>query len=274
MYKWNIFLMALFFTISQSSCGDKIESHWKTHQIKIDGDGSDWEGYPLQYNEDMKIVYGIVNDDHNLEFMIRFNDKRLAHQFAVRGFTLWVNDEAEQGKNLGIFYLDETMRVRAIENIKSRSRGSESSLNTQQNMEPTGEFFLAKNKTDSDQKISDVPGFSAAAAYANDLYCYEFSFPLTKNVSDMEYLDISENMSISVGLEIAGMTAEEKEKMKEQLTTRREGGRSGGGMAGGMRGGMGVGGKNGGGRRSGGQLPQLPDIDGEEYWVTVQLAAK
>ena len=64
------------------------------------------------------------------------------------------------------------------------------------------------------------------------------------------------------------MSEEEKEKMKahmEEQCKSMQGGRSGGdGMPGG--------GMQGGGMRGGGNRPQMPGVDGEEYWVSVQLA--
>ncbi len=45
-------------------------------------------------------------------------------------------------------------------------------------------------------------------------------------------------------------------------------------MQGGEMVGRGRGGMRGGGKRGGGNRPQMPDMDGEEYWITVQLAVK
>jgi len=72
---FSIFLsMILFATMG---CGEKIDSTWKSQNILIDGNGDDWADIPLQYQEDMNVVYGLVNNDDVIVFMIRFNDQQL-----------------------------------------------------------------------------------------------------------------------------------------------------------------------------------------------------
>jgi uncharacterized membrane protein YgcG len=92
---------------------------------------------------------------------------------------------------------------------------------------------------------------------------------------DWEGLPYNLNLTdqkIKVGLEIVGMTEEEKDKLEVEMEERRSemqdgntGGRSGGGRRGGMRGS---------GNRGGGSMPKLPDMDGEEYWIAVKMAKK
>jgi hypothetical protein len=57
----------------------------------------------------------------------------------------------------------------------------------------------------------------------------------------------------------------EMEERQKSMQGGDMGGRDRGGMKGGMRGG---------GKRGGGNRPQMPDMDGEEYWITIQLAVK
>ena len=86
------------------------------------------------------------------------------------------------------------------------------------------------------------------------------------------YLNISNQKIIKVGLEIVGMSEEEKENLKAEMEERQksmQGGDMGWHGRGGTKGGM-----RGGGKRGGGNRPQMPDMDGEEYWITVQLAVK
>jgi hypothetical protein len=68
------------------------------------------------------------------------------------------------------------------------------------------------------------------------------------------------------------MSEEEKENLNAEREDRRPSmrGRSGSGPGmDGMRGGMQSDGRYGRGNR-----PQMPDMDGEEYWISVQLAKK
>ena len=106
----NIFILFFALLLLQAiGCGETINSTWKSQEITIDGNGDDWRGLPLQYQEDMNIVYGMVNDDKTIDFMIRFNDEKLARMFSMRGFALWVNEEDEEEKQIGIYYRDNTL---------------------------------------------------------------------------------------------------------------------------------------------------------------------
>ena len=254
-------------------CGEKIESTWKTQFLTIDGNSQDWEGLPLQYQEDMKIVYGIVNDDATVNVVIRFNDERLARMFSMRGFTLWLNDEDSENKLIGIHYRDDSMRDRFMaergDHNRERNQGEQKYPDPQK---PKGKFTLAKNDSSTTIPLGDITAFEAAADSKDGIFCYEFSIPLTGTEGSVYYLNPSNQKTIKVGLEIVGMSEEEKENLKAEMEEQRKsrqgsdmGGRGRGGMKGGMRGS---------GMRGGGNRPQMPDLDGEEYWISVQLAKK
>lgn len=267
-----LLLLPLVVVILIVGCGETINSTWKSQEITIDGNGDDWEGLPLQYQEDMNVVYGLVNDDKTIDFMIRFNDENLARMFSMRGFALWLNEKGEEEKQIGIHYRDESMRDQFIVDTRKRSRENRDDENKQPiPKKPDGKFHLAKNDTLTSIRLKEVPGFKAAADQNNGIYCFEFSIPLISEIGFSENFNLSTDGSIKVGLEIVGMSKEEKEIMEAQMEERRNamqgggrgGGRSGGGLKGGMRGG---------GRPGGGERPQMPDMDGEEYWISVNLA--
>lgn len=267
-----LFYLSLLLVLS-TGCGEKIESTWKNQELTVDGNGQDWEGFPLQYHEDMKIVYGIVNDDATVNFMIRFNDESLARMFSMRGFTLWLNEEDEEQKQIGIHYRDDSMRHRFMAERRDRYRERDQDEQISSELpKPKGKFTLAKNDSLTIIPLRDIAAFEAAADSKDGIFCYEFSIPLTSAEGSPYYLNISNQKIIKVGLEIVGMSEEEKENLKAEMEERQKsmqggdmGGRSRGGMKGGMRGG---------GKRGGGNRPQMPDMDGEEYWITVQLAVK
>ena len=266
------FFFSSFFILTEG-CGEKIESTWKNQELTVDGNGQDWEGLPLQYQEEMKIVYGIVNDDATVDFIIRFNDERLAHMFSMRGFTLWLNEEGEEQKQIGIHYRDDSMRDKYLAEQRDRNReGNQDEHISSELPKPKGKFTLAKNDSLTIIPLRDIAAFEAAADSKDGIFCYEFSIPLTCAEGSPYYLNISNQKIIKVGLEIVGMSEEEKENLKAEMEERQksmQGGDMGGHGRGGMKGGM-----RGGGKRGGGNRPQMPDMDGEEYWITVQLAVK
>lgn len=58
-------------------------------------------------DEDLNLVYGIVNDDSVINFNVSFRDEFLARKMAMRGFILWLGKE----KKLGIRYIDKSARI-------------------------------------------------------------------------------------------------------------------------------------------------------------------
>jgi hypothetical protein len=257
------------------ACGETINSTWKSQNIIIDGNADDWEGLPLQYQEDMNVVYGVVNDDKNIEFMIRFNNERLARMFSMRGFALWLNEEGEEEKQIGIYYRDDSMRSQFMADMRNRFRENQDDEKKQiGSVKPAGKFHLAKNDTLTSIQLKDVPGFDAADGEKNGIFCFEFSIPLSSESGSPFYLNKNNSQTIMVGLEILGMSEEEQEKLKADMEERRsamQGGSRGNPGMGGMQGGM-RGGRRGGGMRGGGSRPQMPDLDGEEYWISFVLA--
>ncbi len=269
-----IILLILVPIFTFTSCGEKIESTWKDKPIIIDGKGNEWNDYPLRFNEDLKIVYGIVNNDSTLYCMIRFNDQQLARMMAVRGFTFWVNNSDNEKKLLGIHYRDENLRENLSQMLRSgRQQRNSQSDPSQKIIYPKGRFTLAQNDSLTDIAIKDIYGMNASAGLDAGLYCYEFSIALKENPTITHYLEISSEKSIKVGMEIAGISEEDQEKIKDEIS--KSMGKSGGGMhsGGGGRSGGGMGGGRGGGGMRGSSR-QMPDMDGEEMWVTVKLARK
>lgn len=269
----SVLLTAL---ILLSSCSEKINSQWKTG-IEIDGQGQDWDGVPLQYNENLKIVYGIVNNEKSLNVIVRFNDPAIARQFAMRGVTLWFNDENKKDKQSGIHYKAENSWAPLSAGMRGRGQKTRGNETGQRMMPlPSGNFTFARKDTLTGMPVSEMKGWQAAAGFADGLYTYEFQVPLERLADSTPYLNISGKQKIKVGLEIAAMTREERAALKEQMAGRDDammagGGRRGGGMSGGMRG-AGRGGRGASGGPSGRGLRQ--DTGAKEMWITVTLAQK
>ena len=190
-----LLILAPIFTFT--SCGEKIESTWKDKPIIVDGKGNEWNTYPLQFNDDLNLVYGIVNNDSTLYCMIRFNDQQLARMMAVRGFTLWVNNSNNEKKVLGIHYRDENLREDLVKMLRSggRHRNQQNDL-SQKIIYPKGHFTLAHNDTITEFSIKDINGINASAGLDKGLYCYEFSIALIEDPMITHYLDISGSESI------------------------------------------------------------------------------
>jgi hypothetical protein len=245
------------------SCGETIQSTWKNQPLVVDGNAKDWENLPLQYQEKMNLVYGIVNNESTLDIMIRFNDQRLAQIFSMRGFTVWFNGDNQEEKTLGIHYQDKNLsdltRSRGFIRRPDRNRSPQA-------FEPKGQFTLAENDSLTGILIKETETFHSSAGYEDGLYCYEFSISLAQIEGSPNYLKISDENEIKIGLEICGLSDEEKEKIKNQMSERKGSGRRGGGMRSGRR----DGGRPGDGMRGGAR--SMPNIDSKEYWISIMLA--
>ena len=277
-YHKKIFLSILCIAFC-IGCGKTIDSHWKDKAIQIDGKSEDWKGIPLYYEEDQNVMYGIVNNDSTLNILIRFNDSRLAHMFSRRGMILWLNDENEKEKKIGFHYQEQFIpgeRAGFMDRERfNRDEDQRGEMRTP--MPPQGSFSLAINDSITERSIKNVNGMAAAAGLENGLYCYEFSIPLfsaenltseTPKAGDLPYyICVSSKKEIKVGLEILPFNREERDRMTEQMGERRPPrGMHGGGMMGD--------GRRPGGRMSGGSDRHfMPNMDGEEFWMTVHLAS-
>lgn len=266
----NLLILIIWFTMT--GCSQKVDSSWKNIAIEIDGSGKDWLNASMTYNKELKLMYGLVNDDSALYLMLRFNDSQLARMFAVRGVTLWLNDENDKKKKVGIQYKDLTARIQEPGRMSGygRSRDSDSRPDiSQKSMIPHGSYTLAKDDFPTGISIKEVQGWEAAAGYQNGIFLYEFKVPLQPIRNSLNYLQVNDKQKLKVGLEIGGMSEEEIARMKERMAQRP--GSSSGGMSGGKKGGSG---RRGGGMQGSGRGNQMPDTEGKKIWITVKLAKK
>lgn len=230
----RIYLFLISAALFLSACSsDKFNSSWKQSEINIDGNSSDWSGIPMNYVEDMQIMYGVINDAQNMDVVIRFSDHRLARHLGMRGVTFWF--DGENDRTAGFHYADETIP-------RSREQFSrEQSTQPQSNYIPSGSFTLKFSKeTDERILISDEPDFEAAFGENEGLYSLEMRMPLlyfTESLKDQNVLE-------------ATIVLDEFERPEQPG---RRGGPPQGGM---MGGGGGMGGRRGGMR--GGDAPSEP----------------
>lgn len=253
--------LLLFIFLFTSNCAEKINASWKISPIEIDGNGQDWERYPLTYNDQTKVMYGIVHDDESLNILFRFNDPSVARIFSRRGVTLWFNNKNKKDKKLGIHYFDDNFRD--IENMPSRR--FQQSRNPGQIATPNGTFSFALEDTILNLLVSEMPGWQAAVGKNDGLFDFEFSVPLKQIGVQEYYLDLTGQSKIKIAIEIPGLSEAEIAQLKAQMVSRRDASMM---SSGGRKGGMGGG--RGGGR--GGSNPRMPDTDGQMIWITVPLA--
>jgi len=258
----DVLTVFTFLAILYSCSTKKLDSVWQSESVSIDGMADDWDPASLVFEEKLKMVYGLGNDDDNLRFVIRFKDRRLANRIDSQGMYIWLNKE----KRKGIRYIDESARDRMIEKIMS---GPGSMRRNGLNELPTmlsGKFFWMENGIDTEIEFADAEKYRAVASFVDGNYCleYEISHDLLENQN-----------KFTAGIEISGID----EDLKKLIEGRKDnikgmegrgdgpggmGGR-GRGMGGGMRGGRG-------GKGGRGMEDRQMDFEAQEIWVNVQLA--
>ncbi len=258
----SFFIILIFATLV--GCGDQtIRSYKKTSDIIIDGNGKDWSETPLEYNEDMKMVYGVVNDETTLSLMARFSDRQLLRMFQSRGVVLWFNEKNDTDKNIGIYFVDKNMPQIGLK--KEGRQRSQANEGLQKPFQLTGSFFVVKEDT---IPINDIEEIEAAADYIDGLFCFEFRIPMQNDEYNPYALSFPENSEIGAGIEIAAISKELREKMKAQLAEKKSGMRGGGRPGGGMSGSDKPGGRMKGGNRGN---RTMPDFEKKEIRFTIKL---
>ena len=156
----TVFLIVLMFI----GCGrEKINSFRTENPIKVDGSSGDWDSEKLIYNEDLKIVYSVSNDDKNINIIIRFQDRSFARKILSNGLTIWFDEDKEDG----IQFIDYDARDQMIENMmKGMGAKKPGQMNYKSNFAngwQNGSFYLITNKIPELLKSETEQSFIAAA---------------------------------------------------------------------------------------------------------------
>jgi hypothetical protein len=296
--KLTLFFIAFLLVIILSSCSSmvKVNSQWKDskNEIVIDGKADDWE-QSLIYFEKENLLIGARNDNQNLYMCFKSNDRDVARKMFMSGFTIWLNNEADKSKSLGIHYP-----------IGMMGRGK-MPFSNEQGSEKTKEFSkMDKNNDRFESMLQDmellkgedkenipVPiievskkyGINAKILNDDDIFTYEIAIPLSSDIVGLK-LNNNKDMKIGIGFE----TGEFKKPDFGGMSSKRgsmppmgEGGNSPGGMppmGGGNFGSGGSGGRSGGMHHGGGQNGGRSSSERQsmnepiQLWVELKLAEK
>jgi uncharacterized membrane protein YgcG len=284
MKKISLLLLIVFgITLAVGCKNMKITSQWKPENLKVDGNGSDWEAIPLAMSDKINGVMGIVNDVENQYIILKLSDQRMVRRIQMMGLTIWINSNGKKKKEFGIRYtgselLAQSLRPqRDFENQTQRSTQFDKMREKMKAHLPgPGMIGIIQNKNVSIEPEKNPWGPSAASAENKGVYCYEFKIPLQfdKSVTDEQIVDLADK--IKVCLEIGGISDEVRNEMQEQMDGKRGSGRGGRGSgmgrgSGGMGGGRGGGMKGGGARGGGGRMTSGEGLEKQEIWLDVVL---
>jgi hypothetical protein len=294
MKRSTVLIISLIGLIFILGCnGDKIENQWADREIAIDGKYAGWEGIAQYTLEDQNLVMGVANDANNLYLMFRGNDEQMALRIQMMGVTVWVDKENKKQKNYGINYTGSTdihvshrpkmesddrmpreideQRTKEMEDRMAKMRDRR-----RDNLPGPGRIFIIEGDQKTERSEIALEGPVAGSAYDNGVFCYEFKLPIP--------MDIKNSKELKLGLELGGMSKEDRNAMRKEMGgmrgdgERRDRGESPDGDMGGRPGGRGgrpggMGGRPGGMR--GGEGPTgAAGFEKQEVWFTVVLAEK
>jgi hypothetical protein len=273
LYLTNLLIAVNTILLFNGCGGEKFQSHWKKSDIVIDGQVDDWTNYPAEYYEkdESRMIVGFANDDTSLNMMIRFRDHKLARLFERRGVTLWFDGNNKKDKEFGIQYVDPDAKNMGLPSMQMFGRDFRREQNIMdQTPELNGSFSLITKDT-VEIPQDGLEGIRAAVNFRQGSYFYEFSIPLHQNGASPYAINISLKQKVKLGIEIAPVSEEEKERIEEMMKEKGQRMQGGSGRGGGMPGGgMRGAGMKGGGMRGPGHL--MPEMDEKEMWMTVLLA--
>lgn len=271
-----LFAISIVILFVFAGCGgDDYNSKWKTSDISIDGNDSDW-GKALTYVKDSKFLFGIQNDDKDLYLCLVTNDPELENKIIRMGLTIWLDREGNNRQVFGIKYplsfqdlgrpsfnrSEVGMDGLAME----RNQIDERMLSRQTEIEIVG-----KSKDDITRiPVSELKGIKVKIDVKDYRMVYEMKIPLRPYKDAAYSIGADTGSTISVGLTTGTLTRSQSES--------RGGFRASGGESaeGGERpeGGMRESGEEGGGRQRMGRsnFNQGNSAGPLEYWAEVKLA--
>jgi len=255
---------------------EKIASHWAgDNPLKVDGDGRDWENYPVKYFRDQEVSVGLANDSANLYVLMRFRDAKWMRTIRMTGLNLYFDNKGGKKKRFTLTYRGgpDPSQLKGLDSMDMGPGGrGEMSDEMKSRMEERmkerkGQEFVCA----IDDQIYDKPipsdgseGPRAAAVYEEGFFTYEFSVPLKEYVVRFYGIDAQPDGAVGIGLSWGDMSELKQEMRGEGSPGGMMGGGRGGGMGGGPPGG-GMGGPPGGAGR---ELPKK-----QEIWIKSTLAA-
>jgi uncharacterized membrane protein YgcG len=100
-----VFIIVVIFGIIITGCGSsqQLISTWQDHEVKIDGDQSEWKNALFQV-PNKKVFIGFNNDDKFLYLFLKTNDRAKVIQMFRAGFITWFEPENGDYKPFGISF--------------------------------------------------------------------------------------------------------------------------------------------------------------------------
>ena len=241
------FSIAIFlFVIVAAGCSSVKEttSNWRTNEIKIDGDISDWQN-TLESVPDKNFAVGFKNDDKFLYISLITNDRMKIMQMFRTGFITWFTPTVGSGKIFGIKFPISNKEMEGEqpqemnrENFQ-RDNGDNMEkrfaklLSQQQELEIVNKDKFPMNLLSLENK----EGIRAKLGYYANHLVYELQVPLASSGNYSFPVDVAPGEKVNIRFETEKIDLESSRgSMREGESMPRGGGQMrGGGQRGGGR---------------------------------------
>ncbi len=268
--------VALVGLIMNSGCSDRsieIQSRWTEGAVIVDGKVADWTEFPLEYSEEERISLGVRNDTENLYFLFLSRDERLVRKLQMAGITLWFDKASGKRKDFGIRYTGSVGLAESLVGdpglLESMTPEQKAGLE-QELLEMQSMITVIENGEEIPMQGDNPQGPAASSASQKGVFCYEFKIPIERNDSVTYAIGGPLGEKISMGVELGGISPEDREETMQQRS-QMEGSRGSGmrstGTKGGDTRGMRRRGPEGDGQRSEEQM-----LKKQEIWISIHLA--
>ncbi len=262
-----------------AGCGDTdINSKWRTQNITIDGDDSDW-GNSLTMVDKLNSLVGVENDSDNLYLCFVTADNDLQMKILRMGLTVWFDRTGSDDKKFGIRFPIAMQGMDMTSFRRDRINGQQGE---RPNREQMKERFVTNLReleiVGPDNEVtrinlSELKGMQLKLGLKDNRLVYEMKIPLSLKGGANYAISADTGSTISVGLETGSFEA--RKNNGEGFS----GGGEGGGFqppeggddfgGGGMRGGGGRRGGFGGRGRANFNSSALEPL---KFWAKVKLA--
>jgi len=254
-----IIVILFGFIITGCSSSEKLLSTWQNHEIKINGDPSEWKN-ALHAIPDQKTFVGFKNDDKFLYLCLTTNDRSKVGQMLRDGFITWFEPESGNYQLFGISFPQPNV-FPDQQQFKPSSQGVEHETSPQDNPDNfMDKMIIQQTQLEIVNKekypLMDLPlinkeGIEAKLSVKDNYFVYELKVPLAIG-NDYSYpAGVTPGNSIKIRFETEKMemgkneSKPQGERSPDSDSGQMPRGSGGGGMRGGRGGGMHSGGRPG-----------------------------
>jgi hypothetical protein len=193
----RIFAAALVLAVSTGGCKSAVQSVWRTHEVKIDGQNEEWDG-AMHIFPDQQVDVGLMNDNRWVYLAVFAGDRERQSQILSSGCTIWWNVGGEKEETFGVRYPHGLPPERRHEFVRAWSKGPEAAVAETHALD--GEPELVGKDGPLMATAADDSIETALKPY-RDALIYEMRMPLVRIGPN----GVGPGQDIEIGIEISGV---------------------------------------------------------------------